>query len=100
MDEVKVNLVDFSSDNFDKLLVAVKLHVLHSNLVHLVDDACIVRGKHLRAVFPVSFVAVIFFRVVACGDIHAALASKMADGERAFRRWTHVIEQINLDAVG
>ena len=78
MDEVKVNLVDILANYLDKLLVAVKLDVLY---LHLVDDAGVVRCEHLCSVSPISLVAVVLFRVVACGDVDAALASKMTDGE-------------------
>ena len=58
------------------------------------------RGDHLRAVVPIGFVAVVFFRVVRCSDDHTALASEMADCKRHFRSRAARVEEIHLDAVG
>ena len=100
VDEVEVDLVYLLADDLYQALVAVELDVFHLHLVHLVDDARVVGGQHLRAVSPVGLVAIVLLGVVACGDVDAALASEMAYGERAFRRGAHVVEEVHLYAVG
>ena len=60
----KINLVDISADNLDFRLVAVKLDVLAFDIVYVVDDVDIVGGDNLSAVFPVSLIAVVYFRIV------------------------------------
>ena len=60
----KINLVDISADNLDFRLVAVKLDVLAFDIVYVVDDVDIVEGDNLSAVFPVSLIAVVDFRIV------------------------------------
>ena len=77
----EVDLVDVFADDLDEGLVAFKLHVLDLHLVNLVDDACVVGGEHLSAVFPVGLVAVILARVVRCRDVDTCLAAQMAYGE-------------------
>ena len=92
--------VHLAADNLDEVGVAFELHILDANLVHLVDNARVVRSKHLSTVFPIGLVAVVFLGVVAGSDVHAGLCAKLTDGEADFRRRTKALEEINLDAVG
>ncbi len=95
-----VCLVYFFSYDGDVLLVASCLHVLILYLVDLVDDALVVWRQYLCSVFPVCLVAVVLAWIVAGSDVHTALASQVAYGERDFRGRTHVLEEIDVDAVG
>ena len=81
VNHVQINLIHFLTDNLNQVLVAVELDVVHSHLVHLVDDGCIVRSEHLRTVIPISLVAVVFSGIMAGGDVDTALAAEVADGE-------------------
>ena len=58
------------------------------------------RRRHLRAVFPVGLVSVVFRRIVAGRDLDARLRVEVADGERFLRHGTKGIGQIGPDAVG
>ena len=58
------------------------------------------RRHYLAAVVPVGFVAVVFWRVVACGDDDPALAAEVTYGERYFRSRAERVEKIRFDAVG
>ena len=92
--------VHLTADNLDKVGVALELHIFDFNLVHLVDDARIVRREHLSAIFPISLVAVVFLRVVAGRHVHACLCAKLTDGKADLGRGTKALEEIDLDSVG
>ena len=92
--------VHFAADDLDEVGVALELHVFYLHLVHLIDDTRVVGCQHLCAVFPVSLVAIVLFRVVGGGDVHAGLSSELPDGEGDFGRGTQALEEIDLDAVG
>ncbi len=66
----------------------------------MVNDVDIVGSDDLSAVGPICFVTVVFFRVVGSSDVHATLASEMADCEREFGSGAEIIEKIYFDAVG
>ena len=96
----EINIIDFLTDNLDKSGIAFKLDVSHTHFVHFVDDTLVVRSQHLRTIVPISLVSVVFLRVVAGGENDTALTAEMTDGKRHFGSGTHVIEQVDLDAVG
>ena len=100
LDFLKIHLVYFLTNNFDEFFLALELHVFHLHLVHLVDNARVVRSQHLGTVFPISLVAVVFTRVVRSCDVHTALTAQMANGERALRCGAHVVKKIHLDVIG
>ncbi len=81
LDCLQVVPVHFATDDFDELFVALELHVVDLHFVHLVDDALVVRGEHLGAVFPIGLVAIVFLGIVAGGDVDACLAAELTDGE-------------------
>ena len=81
MNHVQINLIHFLADNLNQVLVAVELDVVHSHLIHLVYDGCIVRSEHLRTVIPISLVAVVFSGVVAGCNVDTALATEVANGK-------------------
>ncbi len=54
----------------------------------------------LGAVAPICLIAIVFLRIMAGGDVHAALASEFADGETQLRSRTEAVEEIHLYAVG
>ena len=97
---LQVRLVHVLSDHLDERVVALELHVADAHLVHLVDDTCVVGCEHLRAVLPVSLVAIVLTRVVAGRQVDTALRLEVSDGERALRRGAHLVEEVDLDAVG
>ena len=67
--------VHLTTDDLNEFLVAFELHIVDGNLVHLIDDALVVRSQHLCAIVPISLVAVILLWVVASGDVHTCLAA-------------------------
>ena len=99
LDILKINLIHLFSDDFDKVFVALELHIFNLNEVHLVDDTFIVWSQHLCAVVPISLVAIVFARVVARCNVHTALRFEVSNGERTFRCRTQILEKINLNAV-
>jgi len=73
------------------------------DILHRLDalyDQLVVRGRHLRAVVPVGFVAVVFRRVVARGDHDARVGLEVADGEGKLGRRPERAEEVGLDSVG
>ena len=95
------SLVHLLADDMYLGGVAVEFYFLYVlDAAHVVDDVHIVGSDNLSAVGPVGLVAVVFFGIVAGGDVHAALASEMTDGERELGGGAEVFEEVNLDAVG
>ena len=92
--------VHLTADGDDEFGVLTELHVSHLHFVHLVDDAGVVRREHLTAVFPICFVAVVFFGVVRSGHVYATLRFELTDSKRNLGRRTEALEEIYLDAVG
>ena len=95
-----VVVVHLTTDNLDEVGIALELHILNLHLVHLVDDARIVGSKHLSSIFPISLVAVVFLRIVACCYVHASLCAKLTDGKADLGRGSKALEEIDLDAIG
>ena len=95
-----VIIVHLSTDDCDEVLVRRKLHVRYLHLVHLIDDALVVRGKHLCAIVPISLVAIVLLRVMGSSDVHTALATQLTDSERDFRSRTETLEQVGVNTVG
>ena len=100
LDGRQVVIVHLAADDLDEVLVGHELHVLDLHLVHLVDDARVVRGQHLGAVVPVGLVSVVLLRVVRGRDVHAGLGAELADGKRDLGRGAQRLEEVGLDAVG
>ena len=100
LNQVEINLIDIFANDLDKVFVTLELHILNTHLVDFVDDACVMRCKHLCTIFPISLVSVVLLGIVAGSDIHTTLASQMTDCKRTLRSRTHVIKEINLDSVG
>ena len=92
--------VHLAADNLDEVGVALEFHILDFNLVHLVDDARVVRREHLCAILPISLVAIVFLRVVAGRHVHTCLCAKLTDGEADLGRGTKALKEIDLDSVG
>ena len=93
--------VRYASSTLDLGFVALEADAPHSlDAANVVDDVDIVGRDDLRSVLPVGLVAVVFLGIVGGGDVYAALASEMTDGERKLRRGTERVEEIHLDAVG
>ena len=99
MNLVQIYLVYIFTDNLNQIFVAFELDILNGYLVYFIDNGCVVRSKYLCTVIPISLVAVVFFRVVACSQIDTALATEVADSEGNFRSRTQILEEINLDTV-
>jgi len=91
-DHVLVRLINlFVNDNQKPLrdcLLAAHLFYFR-NRVYLVNYSLVVRRDDLRAPCPVSLVAVVFGRVVACGNYYAGIAAQAPNRERKFRRRPH-----------
>ncbi len=100
LDSLQIVPVHLATDNLDEVVVGLELHILDLHLVHLVDDALVVRREHLGAVVPIGLVAVILAGVVRGGDVDTSLTAQLTDGKRDLRRGTQALEEICLDAVG
>ena len=96
----EIVIVHLTTDNLYDVLVALELHVIYCHLVNLVNDTLVMRSKHLCAIFPVSLVAVVLTRIVACSYVYASLTMELTDGKRNLRCWTESLEEINLYSVG
>ena len=96
----EVRFVNIFANNLNKLLVSFKLHVVNSTLVYLFDNSLIVWSKYLCTIFPISFVAIVFARIVACRNINTSLRLQIANSKRTFRCWTQVVKNISLDTIG
>ena len=99
MDFIQIHLVYVLTDNLNQIFVAFELDVLNSHFVYLINNGCIVRGKHLRTIIPIGLVTVVFFRVMACSQVDTALAAQMTDSKGNLRSGTQILKKINLDAV-
>ena len=97
---IEIKLVNLFADDFYQLRITLKFHVGHFHLVNLVNNTLVVRSQNLRAIFPISLVAIVLAGVVASRNIHAALASKVPDSKRTLGCWAHIVEQVHLNAVG
>ena len=78
---VQVVDIHLTTDNLDEVIVRRELHLVNRHLVHLVNDARIVRCQHLCAIVPVSLVTVILAWVVAGSDVHTCLCAQLTDSE-------------------
>ena len=79
---LQINIIYILADGDNQVFVSFKLNVSgRCNFVHLVDNAFIMRRQHLRAIIPISLVAVIFLRIVGSCQDNAALATQMTDGK-------------------
>ena len=99
MDFIQIHLIYVLTDNLNQIFVAFELDVLNSHFVYLINNGCIVRGKHLRTIIPIGLVTVVFFRVMACSQVDTALAAQMTDSKGNLRSGTQILKEINLDAV-
>ena len=93
-------VVHLATDNLYLVPVGLKLNLVDSYLVHFLDDACVVRSKHLCTVAPVGLVAVVLLRVVRSSNVDTSLGAKLTDSERNFWCWAQTLEEVRLDAVG
>ena len=94
-----VVVVHFATNNLNLIPVSLKLHLVDSNLVYLVDDSLVVRSQNLSAIAPVSLVAVVLLRVVRSCYVYTSLSTKLTDGERNLRCRAQSLEEISLDAI-
>ena len=92
-------VVHFATDNLNLIPVGLKLNLVYSNLIHLLDDTSIVRSKNLCAIAPLSLVTVILLRVVRSGNVYTSLCAKLTDSKRNFWCRTQALEEISLDAI-
>ena len=99
LDSLDIVPVHLTADGDDEVFVTLELDVLNLNLVHLVDDALIMRSQHLCSIVPVGLIAIVFARIVRCRHIDTSLTTKLTDGKRDLRRGTQTLEEIDLDAV-
>ena len=97
---LQVDIINVLAYNLNQIRIALELDVLRLHLSHLVDDALIMWGQHLSAIVPISLVAIVLTRVVACCDVDTCLASQMTDSKAHLWCRTHIVEEINLDAIG
>ena len=97
---IEVNLIDIFTDDLNQIRVALELDISsRSNIIHFINDTCIMRCQYLCTIIPVCFVTIVFFRIVRSSQDNTALAAKVADSERHFRSRTHIIKQIYLNAI-
>ena len=67
--------------------------------LHIADDLCGVFGRHLRAVLPVHFIAVVLLGIMARRDHDAGDGIQFAHGKGQHGNGVHVRKQIYFDAV-
>ena len=95
------SLVHLGTDGLNTGLAARPFHVVERlDFLHLVNDAGVVRRHQLAAVTPIGLVAVVFLRVVRRRQHHARLTFEIAHRETQFRSGTHIVEQIDREAIG
>ena len=97
---VQIAAVHLLADEVDERRIALKADILDAHSRCRLDNGLVVGRGHLRAVVPIGFVAVVFLRVVAGGDVHTRLTAQPTDGKRDLRRGAHIVKQIDADAVG
>ena len=66
--------------------------------VHLFNDRRSVGFGDLTAVLEIHFIAVVFRRVVAGGEVDSGLGADVADGEREFRSRAGTFEKVGIAA--
>ena len=74
-------VIHLTTDDLDLIPVSLELHLVDSNLVHLLDDTGIVWSQHLSAIAPVSLVAIVLLRVVRSSNVDTSLGTELADSE-------------------
>ena len=65
----------FFADNFNQFRVAFKFDVVHLCFGNLSNYVFVVWCNHLSAIIPVSFVTVVFFRVVRSRKYNSTLTA-------------------------
>ena len=95
----EVRFVYIFAYNLYKLLVSFKFYIISSTLVYLFDNSLIVWSKYLCTIFPISFVAIVFARIMACCNVNTSLRLQIANSKRTFRSWTKFVKNINLNAI-
>ncbi len=101
LDGGQEGFIDVSSDVLYQFGIAFELDVAYiGDFVDVVDDVDIMWGKYLCTIGPVSLVSVVFFGIMRCGNVDAALASEMKYGEGQLGGWLDGLERISLDAEG
>ena len=78
-------------------------HCLNCMIIRYIVDfrnnLFVLGRSHLCTVFPITFIAVIFRRIMACRDNDAGDTSEFPQCERKFRRGSQRLEYIRLNAV-
>ena len=67
--------VNFLADNFNQFRTTFKLNVIHLDIHNFIDYICVVWSNHLSTIVPVSFVTVIFFRIVRSSKNNTTLTT-------------------------
>ena len=92
-------VIHLTTDDLNLIPVSLKLHLVDSNLVHLLDDTGIVWSQHLSAIAPVSLVAIVLLRVVRSSNVDTSLGTELADSEGNLWCWAEALEEISLDTI-
>ena len=73
--------IHLATDDLDELFVSLKLHLINSDFVHLIDDTFVVWSQYLCTVFPICLIAVILFGIMRCRNVHTSLAAELTNGK-------------------
>ena len=99
MNGCHVVVIHLTTDDLNLIPVSLELHLVDSNLVHLLDDTGIVWSQNLSTITPVSLVTVVLLRVVRSSNVDTSLGTELADSEGNLWCWAEALEEISLDTI-
>src|SRR5574344_563452 len=97
---IKIQLINILANDLNQFGIPVKLDIFCIYLLNFIYNTCIMRSKNLCAIIPVSFITVVFTWIMTCCDIDTTLTIQITDSITDLRCWAHIIEEIDLDAIG
>ena len=97
---IPINLIDFGTNNLNQVRIAFKFDILHLYLANFVNDSFVMWSQHLCTIFPISLVAIVFTRIMRSSKVDTSLAAQITDSKTHLWSRTHIVEEINLDAIG
>ena len=92
-------VIHLTTNDLNLIPVSLELHLVDSNLVHLLDDTGIVWSQNLSTITPVSLVAIVLLRVVRSSNVDTSLGTELADSEGNLWCRTEALEEISLDII-
>ena len=100
LDASQIDIIELLTQNGDVLGVLAQLDLVdRSDLLNLSDDILIVRRSYLRAISPISLIAIVLLGVVRCCYNDTTLAAQFANCEAQFGGRTQLVKQVNFEAI-